>query len=123
MLVDNLVLQPVAVVHGEVWQLVTYWFMQMGLRDILFGMLTLWFCGSLLEGARRVLADGAVPHVGDWWAVVASAISFTHLLRLSPESAAAGAWRGSSVMVAIAMRFGNAEFLLSLPFRFARSIW
>jgi membrane associated rhomboid family serine protease len=51
-------------------------------------------------------------------AAVASAISFTHVLRLSPESVANGAWAGIfGVMIAIAVRMGEQEFLLfPLPF-------
>jgi membrane associated rhomboid family serine protease len=113
-LVDNLVLQPLAVVHGEVWQLLTYSFMQVGLLDVLFGMLTLWFCGSMLEGAygSRWLAELYLTSaVGG--AVVASAISFTRVLSLRPSAIGLGAWAGIfGLLVAIAMRFGDQEFLL-----------
>jgi membrane associated rhomboid family serine protease len=118
-LVDTLRLQPVAVAHGEVWQLATYCFLHFGLMEILFAMLTLWFCGSLLEGAyggRWLKELYFTSAIGG--AAVASAISFTHVLRLSPESVANGAWAGIfGVMVAIAVRMGDTEFLLfPLPF-------
>src|ERR1700692_2156837 len=38
-------------VYAQFFQLLTYSFLQTGILDILFGMLTLWFTGSLLEGA------------------------------------------------------------------------
>jgi membrane associated rhomboid family serine protease len=118
-LVDILQLQPSAVARGEIWQLGTYCFIHLGLWEILFAMLTLWFCGSLLEGAyggRWLKELYLTSAIGG--AVVASAISFTHMLRLSPESAAYGAWAGIfGVMIAIAVRMGDTEFLLfPLPF-------
>ena len=111
---SHLILEPLAVAHGEIWQLVTYAFVEQGLLPILFGMLTLWFTGSLLE-----------PSFGPRWlgelyfssviggAILASAISFTHILGLRPDVGAAGAWSGIfGLMVAIAMIFGDQEFLL-----------
>jgi membrane associated rhomboid family serine protease len=118
-LVDILQLQPSAVARGEIWQLGTYCFLHLGLMEILFAMLTLWFCGSLLEGAyggRWLKELYFTSAIGG--AAVASAISFTHVLRLSPESVANGAWAGLfGVMVGLAMRMGDTEFLLfPLPF-------
>ena len=118
-LVDILQLQPSAVARGEIWQLGTYCFIHLGLWEILFAMLTLWFCGSLLEGAyggRWLKELYFTSAIGG--AAVASAISFTHVLRLSPESVANGAWAGLfGVMVGLAMRMGDTEFLLfPLPF-------
>src|ERR1700682_268961 len=46
---SHLLLEPYAVIHGEIWQLFTYSFVDDGLLGVLFGMLTLWFTGSLLE--------------------------------------------------------------------------
>jgi len=77
-------------------------------------MLTLWFCGSLLEGAyggRWLKELYFTSAIGG--AAVASALSFTHVLRLSPESATIGAWAGLfGVMVGLALRMGDVEFLL-----------
>ena len=42
-------LRPVAVVHGWIWQLVTYAFLHAGLLHILFNMLALWMFGAQLE--------------------------------------------------------------------------
>src|SRR2546423_421135 len=52
-------LRPASVASGAVWQLVTYSFLHLDLLSILFTMLTLWFCGSLIEGAygRRWFAE------------------------------------------------------------------
>jgi membrane associated rhomboid family serine protease len=112
-------LQPLAVAHGQIWQLVTYSFLEMGILAILFNMLTLWFCGSILEGAygSRWFTDlYFTSAIGG--ALLASIISFTGIHRLSPESVAGGAFAGVfGVLVAIAMRFGDLEFLLFFLFR------
>src|ERR1700761_5907980 len=45
----HLVLTPYFVLHGQLWQLITYSFVHTGILDILFSMLSLWFIGSYLE--------------------------------------------------------------------------
>ncbi|MDP9038524.1 MAG: rhomboid family intramembrane serine protease [Acidobacteriota bacterium] len=110
----NMMLEPWAVAHGRVWELVTYSFVQNGLLDILFGMLTLWFCGSMLEGAYggRWLGELYFSSVVGG-AALASALAFTGQLRLSPKLVGAGAWAGIfGLLMGIAMRFGEQEFLL-----------
>jgi membrane associated rhomboid family serine protease len=113
-LFSHLLLEPLAVAHGEVWQLLTYSFVEQGIIGILFGMLTLWFTGSLLEpsfGGRWLGELYLTSVVGG--ALLASAISFTHLLGLRPDVVATGAWAGIfGLLVAIAMIFGDQEFLL-----------
>ncbi|MBB5318810.1 rhomboid family intramembrane serine protease [Tunturibacter empetritectus] len=113
-LLAHLILEPLAVLHGEIWQLLTYSFVEQGILGILFGMLTLWFTGSLLEpsfGGRWLAELYLTSVIGG--AILASAISFTHVLGLRPDIVAAGAWSGIfGLMVAIAMIFGDQEFLL-----------
>ncbi|WP_158942402.1 rhomboid family intramembrane serine protease [Granulicella sp. S190] len=113
-LLAHLILEPLAVAHGEIWQLLTYSFVEQGILGILFGMLTLWFTGSLLEpsfGGRWLTELYLTSVIGG--AIVASAISFTHILGLRPDVVAAGAWSGIfGMMIAIAMIFGDQEFLL-----------
>jgi membrane associated rhomboid family serine protease len=114
LLLRHLILEPLAVARGEVWQLFTYAFVQDGILAILFGMLTLWFTGSLLEGSygSRWLAELYVSSVVGG-AAIASALSFTHILRLNPVAGAVGAWGGIfGLLIAIAMLFGEQEFLL-----------
>ena len=109
----HLLLEPAAVAHGEIWQLATYSLVDEGLLSVLFAMLTLWFIGSLLEtslGSRWLLELYAVSVIGG--ALIASALTFTHLLGLRPDIIAIGAWAGIfGLMVAIAMLFGDQEFL------------
>ncbi|WP_353070278.1 rhomboid family intramembrane serine protease [Tunturibacter empetritectus] len=113
-LLAHVILEPLAVLHGEIWQLLTYSFVEQGILGILFGMLTLWFTGSLLEpsfGGRWLAELYLTSVIGG--AILASAISFTHVLGLRPDIVAAGAWSGIfGLMVAIAMIFGDQEFLL-----------
>jgi membrane associated rhomboid family serine protease len=113
-LLAHLILEPLAVLHGEIWQLLTYSFVEQGILGILFGMLTLWFTGSLLEpsfGGRWLGELYLTSVIGG--AIIASAISFTHILGLRPDIVAAGAWSGIfGLMIAIAMIFGDQEFLL-----------
>ncbi len=114
LLVSHLVLEPAAVLRGEIWQLATYSFLNDGILSVLFGMLTLWFCGSLLEssyGGRWLFELYASSVVGG--ALVATLLSFTHLLGLRPDVIAIGSWAGVfGLMVAIALLFGDQEFLL-----------
>jgi membrane associated rhomboid family serine protease len=113
-LLIHLFLEPLQVVRGEIWQLVTYSFLNAGILDMLFGMLTLWFTGSLLEGVygSKWLTELYFSSVIGG-AAIASAISFTHVFGLRPDVPAIGAWSGIfGLLMAIAMRFGDQEFLL-----------
>lgn len=118
-LLDHLVLTPGLVARGQIWQLFTYCFLHFGILDILFTMITLWFCGSLLEGAygsrwlRELYFSSAIGG-----AILASIVSFTKILHMSPDSSGSGAWAGLfGVLIAIAVRMGETEFMLfPLPF-------
>jgi membrane associated rhomboid family serine protease len=112
LLVQHLVLHPVSVAHGEIWQLATYSFVELGILAILFNMLTIWFCGSLLEGAYggRWLTELYFSAVVGG-AVLASVVYFTGALGLSPRDGAMGALAGIfGILIAIAVRFGDLEF-------------
>jgi membrane associated rhomboid family serine protease len=118
-LLGHLLLTPSLIARGEIWQLVTYSFLHFGILDILFTMLTLWFCGSLLEGAygsrwlRELYFTSAIGG-----AILGSILSFTRILHMSPNSLGSGAWAGLfGVLIAIAVRMGETEFMLfPLPF-------
>ncbi len=47
-----LALSPDRVAHGLIWQPVTYSFLNSGILGTAFGLLTLWFTGSMLEDVR-----------------------------------------------------------------------
>jgi membrane associated rhomboid family serine protease len=109
-----LLLQPASIAHGAIWQLATYCFIHLGIFDLLFPMMTLWFCGSMLEGAygsRWLTELYLASAIGG--ALIASAISFTGILHLAPLATANGAWAGIfGMLIAIAMRFGDQELAL-----------
>ena len=119
LLTERLLLEPAAAVTGMIWQPFTYAFVQVGLLDMLFGMLTLWFCGSLLEGAygaRWIYELFFSSTIGG--AIIASAITFTHVFALNPKDIALGAWSGIfGLLVAIGLLFGDQEFLLFFVIR------
>jgi len=74
----------------------------------------LWMFGSILEGtygSRFLREVYFASSIGG--AVLAAAVSFTHILKLSPYSVDAGAASAIfGVMVAVAMRMGELEILL-----------
>jgi membrane associated rhomboid family serine protease len=81
---------------------------------ILFSSVSIWLCGSILEGAygsrflRELYFTSAIAG-----AIVASALSFTRVLGLSPDAVNFGAWTGIfGILVAIAVRMGDLEFML-----------
>ena len=89
----QLALVPAAVMRGEVWQLVTYAFLPVGILGTLFAMLTLWFTGSYLEdifGARWLLELYLFSSAAG--GLLAAAITFTHVFDLRPDLITAGAW-------------------------------
>jgi membrane associated rhomboid family serine protease len=112
--VGHLVLQPSAVAGGQIWQLVTYAFIDLGIFSILFSSLSLWMCGSILEstyGSRFLAELYFTSTIGG--AILASALSFTRVLGLHPDAATFGAWAGVyGILVAIAVRMGDLEFML-----------
>jgi membrane associated rhomboid family serine protease len=114
LLVAHLLLQPIALLRGELWQLVTYAFLNFGILNTAFALLTLWFIGSMLESARgsRWLYELYFTSlIGG--ALIASALSFTRVLHLSPLLATGGPYAAIfGLLIAIAMLFGEQEFLL-----------
>lgn len=113
LLLGNLALVPAAVFRGEIWQLLTYAFLPMGILGTLFAMLTLWFIGAYLEGIR-----------GSRWllelylfsscagALLASLLTLVHLVGLRPELITLGAWSPIfALMVAFSVIAGEQEIL------------
>jgi membrane associated rhomboid family serine protease len=122
-LMTHLALWPArAVSHGEVWQFVTYAFVNENILSTLFALLTLWFCGALLEGSfgqRWLYELYFVSVIGG--AVLASAITYTHIFGMRPDgfgSIAIGPYAGIfGLLIAIAAFFGELEFLLFFVLR------
>ncbi len=115
----HLTFEPAAVAHGEVWQVVTYAFLNFGIFNTAFALLTLWFVGAMLEGARggRWLFEIYFTSVIGG-ALIAGLLSFTGLLHLSPLMTATGLYPGVfGLLIAIAVLFGEQEFLLFFVLR------
>ncbi len=118
-------LTPFAVVHGWIWQLVSYSFLHAGLFHILFNMLTLWMFGSALEidwGVRPFLefyffcvVGAALITIGIAYLALVPAFGFLAISPLTPTVGASGGIFG--VMVAFAMLYGDREFMM-FPFPF-----
>ena len=109
----HLSLVPLLVVHGQIWQLLSYAFMPLSLVGTLFALLTLWFVGSMLEDMRssRWLYELFLTSaIGG--AIIASALSFTHLLGLDDQSIYFGSWGAIyGLLIATAVLMGDTEFL------------
>ena len=114
-LTEHLSLIPEDLFHGQIWQLITYAFMPLGLVNMLFAMLTLWFCGSMLEsayGSRWLYELYFVSVAGG--ALLASAFTYTRLFHLDPGLVVeTGPFAGIfGLLIAIGTYFGDQEFLL-----------
>ncbi len=111
---------PAAVVHGYVYQLVTYAFLHTGLGHIFFNMLTLWFIGALLEsdrGTRWFLQLYFVGVVGAAFTTMGLAYAgFLHLTPNTPTVGASGAIY--ALLIGVAVLMGEMEFwMFPLPFQ------
>jgi len=118
-LYGHLGLEGWAVVHGEVWQLVTYAFLHYGLLHLLFNMLALWMFGAQLEmdwGYNLFMQFYFFCVIGA--ALVTVAISFTGILGVSPHTLTVGASGGIyGLLLAFGMLHGDSEIMMfPLPF-------
>src|SRR5450755_3551063 len=115
----HLGLEGAAVVHGEIWQLVTYSFLHYGVLHILFNMLALWMFGAQLEqdwGYSLFLQFYFFCVIGA--AITTAVVSFTGLLGASPLIPTVGASGGIyGILVAFGMLHGDSEIMLfPIPF-------
>lgn len=111
-------LTPALLFRGWVWQLATYSFLHTGVLHVALNMLTLWFIGAFLEsskGTRWLLETYFLSAVGG--GLIASALSFTHLLRSSPASSTLGSDAALfGLLASFAVLFGDMEmFMFPLP--------
>jgi membrane associated rhomboid family serine protease len=114
---DYLSLQPQQVVlHGWIWQLVTYSFIHAGFWHWFGNMIGIWMFGSAFEGSwgtRRFLELYSFGVVGA--AVTTIALSFAHALG-RPDSITVGASGGVfAILIAFGMVFGENDILM-IPF-------
>jgi membrane associated rhomboid family serine protease len=115
-LVTSLVLSliPQWVIHGALWQLVTYSFLHVGLFHILFNMLALWMFGAQLEvdwGQQKFLEFYFFCVVGA--ALTTIAVSYTGLGGVTPLTRTVGASGGVlGILMAFGMLYGDQEIML-----------
>jgi membrane associated rhomboid family serine protease len=115
----HLGLQGYAVVHGEIWQLITYAFLHAGVLHLLFNMLALWMFGAQLEtdwGYSIFMQFYFFCVVGA--ALTTVLISFTGILGVSPLTLTVGASGGIyGLLLAFGILHGDSEVMLfPLPF-------
>jgi len=112
-------LQGIAVIHGWVWQLVTYGFLHAGVLHILFNLLALWMFGAQLEmdwGYSLFMQFYFFCLIGA--ALVTVAVSFTGMLGVSPYTATVGASGAIyGLLIAFGILHGDSEVMLfPIPF-------
>ena len=112
-------LRGIAVIHGWLWQLVTYAFLHAGVLHILFNLLALWMFGAQLEtdwGYGLFMQFYFFCVIGA--ALVTVAVSFTGLLGISPYTATVGASGGIyGLLLAFGILHGESQVMLfPLPF-------
>jgi membrane associated rhomboid family serine protease len=115
---DHFALVPDAVIHGAVWQVVTYSVLHVGFLHWFGNMLGLWMFGSAFEsawGTRRFIELFSIGVVGA--AVTTIAVAYAHILG-SPFVPTVGASGGVfAILIAFGMLFGDNEIMM-IPFPF-----
>jgi membrane associated rhomboid family serine protease len=111
-------LQPFAVVHGWLWELVTYSFLHAGFWHWFGNMLGLWMFGSTIEGSwgtRRFVELFSVGVIGA--ALTTILLSYTHAIG-NPLTPTVGASGGVyAILMAFGMVFGENQIMM-IPFPF-----
>jgi membrane associated rhomboid family serine protease len=110
---------PVAVLHGWIWQIVTYSFLHAGVMHVLINMLMLWMFGAQEEtdwGSKKFLEFYLFCVAGAALTTIAVAYSPIHgVSPLTPTIGASGGVYG--VLMAFGMLYGDREiFMFPLPF-------
>ncbi len=109
-----LALIPVAVMHGWIFQMVTYSFLHAGILHILFNMLGLWMFGAQLEsdwGHKRFLEFYFFCVIGA--ALTTIAVSYTGVGGVEPQTPTVGASGGVlGILMAFGLLYGDREIML-----------
>jgi membrane associated rhomboid family serine protease len=107
-----------AILHFEIWQIVTYSFIHVGFWHWFGNMLGIWMFGSTFEGSwgtRRFLELFFTGVVGA--AVTTILLSFAHILS-APGTVTVGASGGVfAILMAFGLVFGENEIMM-IPFPF-----
>ncbi|HTV05929.1 MAG TPA: rhomboid family intramembrane serine protease [Acidobacteriaceae bacterium] len=107
-------LVPPTVLHGAIWQLISYSFVQLGIWNVAFALLSLWFLGSFLEGIHgaRWLAELYFT------SVVGAGLAGMALYAVMPASTTmlTGCWGGIfGLLIAFGVLYGEQQFMM-FPF-------
>jgi membrane associated rhomboid family serine protease len=107
------------ILHGWIWQPVTYAFLHEGVLHLLFNMLALWMFGAQLEqdwGYNLFMQFYFFCVIGAAFTTIV--VSFTGLLGASPEIPTVGASGGIyGLLLAFGILHGDSEIMLfPLPF-------
>jgi membrane associated rhomboid family serine protease len=107
-------LWPVLVVHGQVWQLVTYSFLTGGFANFILAMMSLWWSGNFLEsifGARWMYQLYFGSTIGA--ALITIPLTHVHLFGLYEGLPGGGCWAPLfALLVAIAYFYPDMEINL-----------
>ena len=119
-IIGFLELTPRDVVHGKIYELVTYGFLPGGFLNLLFSMLMLWMFGSMLEvpwGGQKFCEFYLFGVVGAGLGTVLLAYTVGSIIHFDPGVPAFGAWGGVyAILMATAMLFGDQEaYMFPLP--------
>ncbi len=111
-------LTPALLLHGFLWQLATYSFLNAGVLHVALNMLTLWFIGSFLEtskGSRWLLEVYLLCAIGG--GLIGSVLSFTRIFHSSPVSTTSSSDAALfGLLAAFAVLFGDLElYMFPLP--------
>jgi len=110
---------PERVLHGFIWQLITYSFLHAGVMHVLINMLMLWMFGAQEEldwGSKKFLEFYLFCVAGA--AVTTIAVAYSPIHGVSPLTPTIGASGGVyGVLMAFGMLYGDREiFMFPLPF-------
>jgi membrane associated rhomboid family serine protease len=105
---------PQAVVHGWLWQVVTYAFLHLGVMHLAGNLLGIWFVGSLVEGmfgTRRFMRFYFISLLGA--AAGCILLSYSGAAPLSHTQLIAGASGANyGLLLAVGMLMGETEFMM-----------
>jgi membrane associated rhomboid family serine protease len=109
------------VIHGHIYQLLTYGFLHGGFLHVFFNMLMLWMFGSMLEGvwgSERFVEFFLFGIVGAGIGTVALAYTIGGVIHLHPHTQTLGSSGGIyAIFMATAMLFGDQEvYMFPFPF-------
>jgi membrane associated rhomboid family serine protease len=110
---------PAYVLHGFIWQIITYSFLHAGVMHVLINMLMLWMFGAQEEmdwGSKKFLEFYLFCIAGA--ALTTIAVAYSPIRGVSPLTPTIGASGGVyGVLMAFGMLYGDREiFMFPLPF-------